>query len=139
MAKEVDVFEHTADTGLEARADTQAELYEALAEGLAGLIAPREKVRADRTFERDISAEDPEVLAVDFLSDLLTLTHVEHVVIADVDVRCASPTALHATVRAEPIDPDRHDLGMEIKAVTYHQLEVRQDDTGWHARVLFDV
>ena len=139
MTKEVDVFEHTADMGLEARADTQAQLYEALAEGLAALIASRETIRTDRTFERDVSAEDPEVLAVDFLSELLTLTHTEHVVIADVAVRCETPTSLHATIRTEPIDPDRHTLGMEIKAVTYHQLEVRQDADGWHARVLFDV
>ncbi|NLF32272.1 MAG: archease [Planctomycetes bacterium] len=139
MAKEVDVFEHTADVGLEARADSQAELYEALAEGLAGLIAPRETIAADRVFQRDVTAEDPEVLAVDFLSDLLALTHTENVVIADVSVRCDRPTSLHATVRAELTDPDRHELGLEIKAVTYHRLEVRQDEDGWHARVLFDV
>ena len=47
------------------------------------------------------------------------------------------PWSLLAIVRGELYDPLRHDLLHDIKAVTYHTLEVRPDE-GW-ARVLFDI
>ena len=46
MAKHCETFDHTADLGLQARADTLGELFEALAEGLADEICPRRQVRA---------------------------------------------------------------------------------------------
>ena len=42
-----------------------------------------------------------------------------------------------AKVRGELYDGDRHELLHDIKAATYHTLEVRPDE-GW-ARVLFDI
>lgn len=47
---------------------------------------------------------------------------------------------LVATVRGEPIDPKRHGLRADAKAVTYHQFEVVQTETGgWKARVVVDI
>jgi SHS2 domain-containing protein len=47
---------------------------------------------------------------------------------------------LVATVRGEPIDPKRHALRADVKAVTYHQFEVVQTETGgWKARVVVDI
>jgi len=139
MTKHCDTFEHTADVGLEAHADTQAELYEALAEGLANLVCPVDLVTPDRTFELDVESGDAELLAVDFLAKVLTLIHTERVCIRDVEVRCDRPTALRARLGAEPIDPGRHELGEEIKGVTYHGLEVSQHGSRWYARVLLDL
>jgi SHS2 domain-containing protein len=42
-------------------------------------------------------------------------------------------------VTGEPFDGRKHEICKEIKAVTYHQTEVRQTDAGWTARVIFDV
>ena len=39
----------------------------------------------------------------------------------------------------EPYDPERHPLRTELKAVTYHQLEVARDGDEWTGRVIFDV
>ena len=46
---------------------------------------------------------------------------------------------LRGTVRGERYDPNRHELKTLIKAVTYHQLEVRSSKVGWTARVVFDI
>ena len=47
---------------------------------------------------------------------------------------------LVASVRGEPIDPKRHALRADVKAVTYHQFEVVQTETGgWKARVVVDI
>ena len=39
----------------------------------------------------------------------------------------------------EPIDPARHRLAREVKAVTYHQAWVREADGLWRAQVVFDL
>ncbi|MBW2625760.1 MAG: archease, partial [Deltaproteobacteria bacterium] len=36
-------------------------------------------------------------------------------------------------------DAEIHTMKTEIKAVTYHQLEVVEDDQGWQAQVIFDI
>lgn len=139
VAKRCDTFEHTADVGLIARADTREELYEALGEGLAELVCPRESVRASETFEIEIESDDEELLAVDFLARVLTFAQTERVCFRDVRVRCDGPAKLAATLTGEPFDPARHPLGAEIKAVTYHMLEVARRDRRWIGRVLLDL
>ncbi len=45
-----------------------------------------------------------------------------------------------ACVFGEKADKAVHNLLTEVKAVTYHQLDVsRDDDGGWRATVLLDV
>jgi SHS2 domain-containing protein len=46
---------------------------------------------------------------------------------------------LKAKARGEPLDRERHELSHEVKAITYHQLEVKQTDQGWQARVIVDI
>jgi SHS2 domain-containing protein len=43
------------------------------------------------------------------------------------------------TLKGEPIDPDRHDLAHDVKAVTMHRLAVHQTKSGWEANVILDV
>jgi SHS2 domain-containing protein len=50
-----------------------------------------------------------------------------------------STTSVRATARGEKIDPARHVIQTEIKAVTYHGLYVREVENGWEAQVIFDV
>ena len=46
---------------------------------------------------------------------------------------------LTGVARGEPIDPDRHELDMEVKAITYHGLKVERDGDGWLAEVIVDI
>jgi SHS2 domain-containing protein len=46
---------------------------------------------------------------------------------------------LRGTLAGEVIAPDRHELRADVKAVTKHLYEVRQDGPGWTARVVLDI
>lgn len=47
---------------------------------------------------------------------------------------------LTATVEGDTVNPKRHDLRADVKAVTYHQFEVGPDGAGgWKARVVLDI
>jgi SHS2 domain-containing protein len=46
---------------------------------------------------------------------------------------------LEGVLHGEPFDDARHTIHTEIKAVTYHGLEVAHDGTLWRATVVVDV
>ncbi len=76
---------------------------------------------------------------VAFLSELLLLHETEAFLVRDASVRSVGtpPTALVASVRGEPFDPDRHPARVEVKAVTYHGLVF--DPGRGRARVIVDI
>ena len=46
---------------------------------------------------------------------------------------------LKAAVKGEPFREGVHVIKTEVKAVTYHQIEVRRENTGWRAQVILDL
>jgi SHS2 domain-containing protein len=140
MGKHCETFEHTADVGLDARADSLEQLLEALAEGLAGVIHAADGVEPRQSRTVQVEAEDLESLTVDFLWQLMDLLEADLFLLASVAVSRASAREVVAEVRGEPYDEARHRFTGEVKAVTYHELEVGQEDGGgWRARVILDL
>lgn len=146
MAKEHWTFEHPSDIGLEARGESPAELLEALAEGLAGEICDLASVRPDVAHTLDVEVPkaadgegmDAESLAVDFLTAVMNHIQVRHFMVHSAAVRIEGERVL-AQLSGESYDPARHEVKVEIKAVTYHQLVVRQEGRCWYGRVILDI
>jgi len=139
MTKHCETFDHTADVGLAARADSLGELLEALAEGLADVICPRRQAAARETVEIDVASEDVEALAVDFLWEVMDAIQACRKAVAAVCVSDVSETHVRATLGCEPLDADKHQIEAEVKAVTYHELEITCRDGQWHGRVILDL
>ena len=53
--------------------------------------------------------------------------------------RRPSETRLAARAFGEPLDLERHNPQLMIKAVTRHMLEVAHEDAGWRVRVVLDI
>lgn len=140
MGKRCETFDHTADVGLDARADTLEELLEALAQGLAGVIHDAAGVRGRETRALRLEADDLETLTVDFLWGVKDLIEADLFLVHEVRVRRAGEREVAAEISGEPYDESRHTFVGEVKAVTYHRLEVGQDpEGGWRARVILDL
>ena len=139
MAKHCQTFDHTADVGLDARADTLGELFEALAEGLAEVICARGIVRAAASRAVRAEAEDVEALAVDFLAEVLNVIQADHFLLSSVRVRDICGTSVSAELLGEPYDPARHELKTEVKAVTYHLLRIAREGDTWIGRIILDL
>lgn len=139
MAKHCETFDHTADVGLSATADSAGELFEALAEGLADYLCPRQTVTAAQRRRIDVAAEDIEALAVDFLSRVLAAFQADHFMIASVRVEGIDGRSVHAELAGETYDPVRHEIHTEVKAVTYYQLRIVRDGDAWVGRVVLDL
>jgi SHS2 domain-containing protein len=135
-----DILEHPADIGLRARGATVEKLFENAAAGMMEIAAVRAGI-AERQ-QRSMAAEAPdrEALLVNFLQEVLWLVDGEGWLPRRVAVGQISETLVAATAFGEPRDASRHQMRLIIKAVTYHQLAIRQGaDGGWEAEVYFDI
>lgn len=133
------VLAHTADTGVEAVADSLAALVSELATAMFGLVAAVECGSLERWIEVQVESPTVEDLVVDTLSALLYHSEVEDLFLCAFEVDKASD-ALALTVRAGGVPTGTVEaVGPPIKAVTYHNLVVEKRDHGWYGRVYFDV
>jgi SHS2 domain-containing protein len=134
-----ETFEHTADLGLRVRAPDLDRLFTEAAEALFSvLVEDLGTVNAVRTLEVDFEGDDRELLLFDWLKTLLYHFDAEHLLFSRFEVRVRSD-GLHGVARGEPLDRARHELGHEVKAITYHGLRVEQTPDGWLAEVLVDI
>lgn len=131
--------EHTADEGVVVRAETRADLYARAAWAMFTLICDVEGVLRKDSLHVELEAPDAEALMVRWLSELNVLHETRGMLFRDFEVRTATGTRLIADVYGERMDPRRHTLYTEIKAVTYHGLSVQEHNGTWTAEVLFDV
>jgi SHS2 domain-containing protein len=134
-----ETFDHTADLGLRVRAPDLDTLFAEMAEALFSVLVDNiESVAESRTLEIDIAGDDREFLLFDWLRTLLYHFDAEHLLFRRFEVH-VRPDGLHATVHGEPTDRTRHELGHEVKAITYHGLRVEQIPAGWLAEVIVDI
>lgn len=133
-------LEHTADEGIRAWGRNLSDLFAAAGRGMFAVIADVESVRPERVREVELSADSAEELLHDWLEELNGLHQVNGELYCELDVEVREDgRRLRATVRGEPMDPDRHSLGIEVKAVTWHDFRLEETADGFRATVLFDV
>lgn len=134
-----EIFEHTADLGIRAKAATLDELFADAGRALFSVIvANLDAVRPVEVLEFEIAGEERDDLLFDWLAELLFVFDTRHVLISGFDVQVRED-GVKATARGELVDPDRHELDMEVKAITYHQLKVERDGDDWVAEVIVDL
>jgi SHS2 domain-containing protein len=137
--KRFEILDHTADIGLIVYGSNLKALFENAGEAFFHLITDLKKVR--RRVERriNIGGESLDRLMVDWLSELLYLHDVENLLFKGFKVESIGEDGLRAVVKGEPFQEQTHVIKTEVKAVTYHQIEVRQENGGWRAQIIFDL
>jgi SHS2 domain-containing protein len=129
------LLEHTADIGLEAEGATLEEVFEQATIGLADIIGIRSSGPAD-TVEVEVAARDIGGLLVDWLSEFLWLHESRAAALASVAVQEVTTERAAGHLGLTPM---RDASGIQVKAITYHQLTVEKRAAGWRATVFFDV
>lgn len=130
---------HTADIRLKIEADSLEALFHggiaALNETLKpGFCAEKGNDMIARSIE--VRSFDSTTLLIDFLSDLLTFSYTENAVFCETMIHELGERSVKATVRGRRVPFFEED----IKAVTYHEAEVRKNDAGhYETLVVFDI
>ncbi len=134
-----ETMEHTADIGIHAWGDSIEEAFQQAALGMFSLIGDIDTAEEKGELIVMVENEDWGGLLVDWLSELLYVFDTERLFLCRFTVTIEKGEKLRLTGRAfgEVYDPKKHGMHMEIKAVTYHMLEV--DPEKADIKVLFDI
>jgi len=129
--------EHTADVTFKAYGRSLNELFENAAEALESTLVLLEGVALRETTTIEMSSDSYENLLYDWLAELLVTFEVEHFAVKKCIVKITD-LSLTAECRGERIDPNKHIFNAEVKAVTYHNLQVEKNNV-YHAEITLDV
>ena len=135
--KKYEILEHKADLKIRAFGKTKEELFLNMLLGMSENIKPELQKPGEKTKRKiKLSSFDFQALLVDFLSEILYLSQINKEIYNDVKFIKFTNTELEA----ELIGQKTVRFGEDIKAVTYHNLDVhRKQDKTWEAIVLFDI
>ena len=133
------LIDHTGDLGLEVRGNNPPDLFANAAWAFTDILVDAAKVRADRMQDITVEAPDREALLAAWLGELLYLFDARGLVFNRFEIREWTEEKLAARAWGEKFDPDRHGFRQGVKAVTYHQLQIRRTAKGWRARVILDI
>jgi SHS2 domain-containing protein len=137
-----ELFDHTADIGVNAWGKDISEAYEFAAISMYSIIfhGSPPKVEPKGEFRIKLKSSDIDQLLVDWLDEILFIYSTEHIVLSNFKIEIdIEKKSLDAIVSGEIVS-DEYLIGTcEIKAVTYHMLSVKKTDTRWDVKVLFDI
>jgi SHS2 domain-containing protein len=139
VEKPFEVIDHTADIGIVVYGTDIKQVFANAALGLFNLMADLDNLKQDIKSEIELSAEDVEVLLVEWLNELIYISEVEHTIFKRFEISELSNTRLKATCFGEKIKAGHHRLKREIKAATYHMLRLNKEDGSYKVQIIFDV
>ncbi len=137
--KRFELLDHTADTGIIVHADSLQSLFQTAGKALFHIITDLRKVRPRIERRIEVGANPLDRLMVDWLSELLYLFDVENLLFKEFKVEFIGEDGLKARVKGEVYQEGVHIIKTGVKAVTYHQIEVCEENRGWRARIILDL
>ena len=137
MDKKYEILEHKADLKIKVFGKTKKELF------LNMMIAMSENMKPEIKKPNDYSKKEVKIksvdltsLLVDFLSEVLYLSQTNKEAYFEININKLTETELEG----ELIGRKAARFNEDIKAVTYHELDIYQREDGlWEATVLFDI
>ena len=139
IRKRYRLIDHTADFGIHVFGADSKELFANAAYALFDLITDIDALKGLEACNVQVSGDDWSDLMVNWLREILFLWNGKELLVKKVQISKLSETALSADIDYDPFDPDQHEIKLEIKAVTYHQIQVSSGPQGWEAKIIFDI
>jgi len=133
----------TADVCFRAEAKTKEEMFAAACDATVNIMVERLEDIGDVVGKKIVVEEDTiEMLLFELLQALIYYKDTEHVLLRVADITITEHSrrlTCRAQCYGETIDPGRHRLSTDIKAVTMHSFKVEGGPSGWSATVVVDV
>jgi SHS2 domain-containing protein len=133
-----------ADVAFVARGKTLEELFTSAGKAVtAVMVKDLRTVRKRESRSFDLTSEALDLLLFNFLQEIIYYKDVDQLLLSRFQVRIESQNHDHYHLtgqgQGERIDPGRHPLLVDVKAVTLHKFEVIQQREGWKATVVLDI
>ena len=128
-----------ADLLVEATGSTLGEAFANLALGMFNAMTPIGGIAEEEEFTLEAEGMDMESLLFNLMDEFLYLNDVEFLVPRRIEIRVdAENFTAEAKCIGERFSNETHEVGIAVKAVTYHMMEIKKETEGWRVRVVFD-
>jgi SHS2 domain-containing protein len=136
--------EHTADVRVRSWGPSLEEAFSQTAYSLMATISPDLKKIIPKIEKKiTIRAEDKEALLFDFLSEFLYIFDVEELVFNQIYVekieKFNNGYTLMATLKGEKFNSKKHEIGIEVKAITYSFLSIEESRKNTIIDIVYDI
>lgn len=140
MSSKHTYLSHTADIAFDVEADSIEELFIESFNCWLNSVVENISPDAEQETEIKLSADSYEQLLVDFLNEVNFLLTVKKILCINVEslVIDKENISLKALIKTQNLKDDSV-LKEEIKSVTYHQMEIRNQNGKYYVRVVFDI
>jgi SHS2 domain-containing protein len=132
-----------ADEAFEAWGETAEEMFAAASDAILNImVKDLDTVRAREYRHLRIESPQMDMLLFQMLQELVYFKDAEQLLLRAKPSRImreGDDYVAFVEASGEPIDPKRHDLIVDIKAITLYRLKVEQTPHGWSAIVVVDV
>ncbi|WP_296796936.1 archease [uncultured Methanobrevibacter sp.] len=129
--KKFEYFDVTADIGFYAFGKNLNEAFENAGLAMFNIISNTDNIDKIKSIDFEITSEDNVSLLYDYLEELLFYHEVEFMLFSEFSVQISQVDDayyLKAIIKGEDINWDKHERNCEIKAITFHQMEVDISD-----------
>lgn len=133
------LLDHTADLGIRVWGSDLISLFVNAGTALMQILLNGKSFQKTLPKKITLSGIDLADLMVKWLGEILYLLEGEKLVVTSIRIFDVKASRLEAILETVPFDPEFHEILHEIKAVTYHQIEVVQKKPRWEAQVIFDL
>lgn len=131
-----EILEHTGDVKIKAYGKSKEELFQNAMEGMFKILNPKSRGQDLKRRIVRIESSDSNALLVDFLSEINYLRQIHSEIYNEVKFMKFSDTVLQAKLQGREVE----EFGEDIKAVTFHDLDIYQNPQGmWETIIVFDV
>jgi len=123
-------LEHMTDAFIEVNGETLEGAFETAGIAVVDTILDVKSVENKAERKIEVSAADLNGLLYNWLEEIIILTITEGFAAQSFNVKITKEDKyfLKATINGEPIDFDKHHFKLEIKAPTYHLMEIKQEN-----------
>lgn len=132
-----------ADIAFEASGKTLEEMFASAADAMTNTqIEDLKQIKGSVEKKFSLEAADEERLLHDFLQELIFIKDSELLLFREYSLvikKGGKGYVLTANATGEKLDPKKHTLLVDVKAVSWHMFKVERTKAGWKATVIIDV
>jgi len=139
-------LDHMTDAIIEAYGSTLEDAFENAALALCDTMIDLKSVVPRNEFKISAKGNDLYSLLFDWLDQVMLLLVADRIAMSQFSVKInhhhnknEGGYLLEGTARGEPLDLDRHHYKVEIKAVTYHEMEIKHEKGIFTTKFLLDL
>ncbi len=134
------LLEHTSEIGFEATGKTLDDAFVNAGKAVFEIMTDIDHLTQEQEYTFSVDSENLEALFFDFVDELIYISQAEGLLLGTFDITIHETDdgyTLTATGTGQELRPDMR--LQEIKAPTYSDMAVKQQDSAWYLRMFVDV